>query len=285
MSRQEYKARDFWITHTTEEDGPHETIPHDHYDDSFCITFILTGSGTCYVEGTAYPLSAGTIMVISPDEIRWFQLEQSGYHERITLYFSGSILTSLWGYELPLIQRFIANPSEFGNWFTREHYDSAVVNPVLEELRALLVSDTDMKGPRLHLLILQLLFALYDARRHNAEQPVMSEPDTVILEICKYIKSHLQEDLSYQFFQKQFFVSRYQLTEKFKQQTGMTLTKYVNTKRLMQVITNVRKGMRLEAAAYDAGFRTYCHFYKEFVKHFEKAPKAYFKTEQQKKDG
>lgn len=280
MSRQEYKARDFWITHTIEEDGPHETIPHDHYDDSFCITFILEGGGTCYVEGIAYPLSNGTIMVISPEEIRWFQLEQSGYHERITLYFSGSIVTSLWGYELPLIQRFIANPSEFGNWFTPEHYNPAVVDPILEELRALLVSDKDMKGPRLHLLILQLLFALYDARRPSSKNLVLNETDTVILEMCKYIKTHLGGDLSYEFFREQFFVSRYQLTEKFKQQTGMTLTKYVNTKRLMQVIANVRSGMRLEAAAYVAGFHTYCHFYKEFVKHFGTSPKAYFKANQ-----
>lgn len=282
MSRQEYKEQAFWITHTIEEEGPHLTIPHDHYEDSFYITFILQGSGTCYVEGIAYPLSAGTAMVISPDEIRWFQLDQKGYHERITLYFSSSIVTSLWGYDLPLIQSFIANPSEFGNWFTPEHYDAKVVAPILEELRTIIDSEIEMKGPRLHLLILQLLFALYDARTSTAKSPSPVEQDIAILEICKYIKSHLNEDLSHAALRERFFVSRYQLTVKFQQQTGMTLTKYINTKRLIQVITQVRNGAGIEAAAYNAGFNTYCHFYKEFVKHFIVSPKAYFGAKQRK---
>lgn len=282
MSRKEYRDYAFWITHTIEEDGPHPTIPHDHYDDSFSITFILHGGGTCYVEGNAYPLSDGTAMVISPDEIRYFQLKQTGYHERITMYFSGSIVSSLWDYELPLIQSFIANPSEFGNWFTPEHYNVNVVSPILEELRSILVSDVDMKGPRLYIIILQLLFALYDSRKSTDNLLTLTEQDTVILDICKYIKAHLNEDLSHQFFQNHFFVSRYQLTVKFQQQTGMTLTKYIITKRLMHTISQVRKGLRIEAAAYNAGFNTYCHFYKEFVKHFGISPKAYFSAKQKR---
>ncbi len=277
MSRQEYKDQNFWITHTIEEDGPHPTIPHDHYDDSFCISIILEGGGTCYVEGIAYPLSAGTIMVISPDEIRYFQLSQSGRHERITLYFSRTIVTSLWGYEMPLLEGFISKPSLIGNWFTQEHYDVQNVQTIINQLHHTIKSEMTMKSPRLHLLILQLLFALYDSSKEAAILPPIQKQDLAVQEICAYIKTHINEELSHEFFQKHFFVSHHLLTKRFPQQTGMTLSKYITTKRLMQAASLIREGQRCEHAAFHAGFNSYCHFYKEFVKHFGMSPTKYFK--------
>ena len=277
MSRQEYKYQNFLITHTMEECGPHPTIPHDHYDDSFCITIILDGTGTCYVEGIACPLSAGTIMVLSPDEMRFFQLSQTGRHERITLYFSKSIVTSLWDYDLSLLEGFIAKPALIGNWFTPDHYDEQVVQPIISRLQAVFASEVLMKEARLHILILQLLFALCDSRKTQAVMPPVQEQDQAIQDICAYIKTHLNEDLSHSFFQKNFFVSHHVLTKRFPLQTGMTLSKYITTKRLMMAVSLIRDGLGFENAAFKAGFNSYCHFYKEFVKHFGQSPRKHFK--------
>ena len=82
--------------------------------------------------------------------------------------------------------------------------------------------------------------------------------------------------LTYEHLQDKFLVSRYQLTEIFRRSTGMTLTEYILQKRLMKVISLVRDGTGIERAAFQAGFRNYSHFYKEFVKHKNISPQKYF---------
>ena len=278
MSKVSFLDDHFSVTHTIEEEGPHPTVPYNHYDDNYTITIILEGGGVCSVEGTSYALSPGSIVVMSPDEVRYFQLNQTDRHERMTLYYSETLATSLLGYDMPVLERFISNPSIGGNCFSPDQYNRDAVLPIVEQIRSILSSDMEMKGPRLHLLILQLIFALYDSVKESTQIHPYYEQDVAIQEICRYIKSHLNEDLSHQFFKERFFVSHYQLTKKFRQQTGMTLTKYIITKRLVHSVSLIRSGQRCETAAYNSGFNSYCHFYKEFVKFFGVAPTKYFKS-------
>lgn len=276
MAKREYRAKFFRITYTLEEEGPHPTNPYDYYDDTYTITAVFQGEGICYIEGNANALQPGTIVAMSPEEIRSFRLKQTGCHERLSLYFSGSVLSPLWDYELPLLQVFRAHAPGSGNRYTQDRYDAATVIPILEKLRGIITEEGDhLKEPRAHLLILELLFALYDAGNVQPETAAGIAQDRKIAEICKFIKEHLEEDLSYERLQKQFLVSRYQLTEIFRRNTGMPLTEYIIYKRLMQAMSKIRNGEGMENAAYQAGFRTYSHFYREFKKHYKMSPKQY----------
>ena len=80
MPKTEYKDLSFRITHTIEEDGPHNTIPYDFYEDTFLITMLICGSGTCYIEGNNYTLSDGDIIVMSPNDIHSFKFTQLSYN-------------------------------------------------------------------------------------------------------------------------------------------------------------------------------------------------------------
>ena len=133
-----------------------------------------------------------------------------------------------------------------------------------------------MNEARNHLLILRLLFLLYDLKAQTVTDENGYTPNHIITEICTYIKEHLAEEISYDTLKKQFFISQYQLTVKFKEFVGMTLTEYIITKRLMRVISLVRTGKNIETAVCEAGFNTYSYFYKQFLKHFKLPPREYF---------
>lgn len=277
MSQQEYKGPFFRITHTIEGEGPHLTNPHDYYDDTYTVTVVLYGEGACYIEGNGYKLSDGDLVVISPDEIRHFKFAQSGYHERVSLYFSKTLLSSMWELELLLIQIFRKDPPGIGNKYTAQDYNRETVMYIIDNLCSIIQNaDLSMKDSRIHLLILELLFTLYDSQK-PAVMPLSNQAqDSKIWEICRYIKEHLSDNLSYSQLQARFFVSRYQLTEVFKRTTGMTLTEYITHKRLLQVTTLVCNGDGIESAAYRSGFHTYSHFYKEFKKRYKLSPKEYY---------
>lgn len=269
MSKREYCTKLFRVTYTLKEEGPHPTIPHDYYDDTCAITAILQGGGVCSVEGTPYILEPGTLMVLSPEEIRSFRLHQTGCHERISVYFTGSILT-LAGDTFPVW-------TLFGPHSPKRYSPRSAVQPILERIRQLLCGEDPLKEPKMHLCIMELLFALYDADQTvRQDMPVMQDEKTT--QICQYIKNHLTEDLSYDALQQQFLVSRYQLTEVFRRSTGLSLTEYVIMKRLTEAASRIREGVPMELAAEQAGFCTYSHFYKVFKKRYGVSPRQYSKN-------
>lgn len=276
MARREFASKYFRITHTVEEEGPHPTIPHDFYDEEYTVTVILHGGGTCFVEGNGHTLGDGVIVTTSPEEIHSYRLTQTGYHERLTVYFSGAVLSPLWEYELPLMQIFHGHPPGVGNCYTPDRYDDSQVLPVVEKLRDLVADEKSThRDGYAHLLILQVLILLSQAGKTAGESSIV--PDEKTGQICRYIKENLTRDLTYEHLQEQFLVSRYQLSCVFRHNTGMTLTEYILHKRLAQAMALIRDGEGLESAAYRAGFHTYSHFYKAFKKRYGASPKAFFK--------
>lgn len=279
MAKTEYNATYFKLTHTIEEEPPHPTIPYNYYDDTYAITILIRGEGTCSVEGNVYELKAGDLMVLSPDEIRSFKFSNHGYHERLSVYFSDSVLFPLFEYDLPLMNIFRNRSLGLGNMYSFDLYETERVTSILNQLKEAVQKENDpINTARLHTLIFQLLFWIYDARDLKKSHEISTKADSVIFDICCYIKNNLDKDLSYSTLQNHFWVSRYQLTEVFARNMGMSLTEYIIRKRLNRAIFLAHEGAGIEEAAYKSGFHTYSHFYKEFVKYYQKSPRAFLTT-------
>jgi AraC-like DNA-binding protein len=277
MAKTEYNATCFKLTHTIEEQPPHPTIPYDYYDDNYAITILIRGEGTCSVEGNVYEIKDGDLMVLSPDEIRSFKFGNHGYHERLSVYFTDSVLLPLFEYDLPVMNVFRNRSLGLGNMYSFDIYERERIIAITDQLKELAQKENDpINTARIHTLIFQLLFWLYTSRNLKQSQERAPELDSVIFDICCYIKNNLDKDLSYKKLKDRFLVSQYQLTEVFSRNMGMTLTKYIIRKRLNRVVSLVREGWGIEESAYKAGFHTYSHFYKEFSKYYKKSQRAFF---------
>ena len=277
MAKIEYNATYFKLTHTIEEQPPHPTIPYDYYDDTYAITILIRGEGTCSVEGNVYEIKDGDLMVLSPEEIRSFKFGNNGYHERLSVYFTDSVLLPLFDYDLPVMNVFRNRSLGLGNMYSFDIYERERIISITDQLKELAQKENGpINTARIHTLIFQLLFWLYSSR--DLKQPCERAPelDSVIFDICCYIKNNLDKDLSYKKLKDRFLVSQYQLTEVFSRNMGMTLTEYIIRKRLNRVVFLVREGGGIEESAYKAGFHTYSHFYKEFSKYYKKSPRAFF---------
>jgi len=277
MPKTEYNSTYFKLTHTIEEQPPHPTIPYNYYDDTYAITILIHGEGTCSVEGNVYEIKDGDLMVLSPDEIRSFKFTDHTYHERLSVYFSDSVLLPLFEYDLPLMNIFRNRSLGLGNKYSFSTYETERVTSVLDQLKTCAQKENDpINTAKLHTLIFQLLFWIYESRNLESSREISAVSDSVIFNICRYIKNNLDKDLSYSTLQDLFLVSRYQLTEVFSRNMGMSLTEYIIRKRLNRAVFLVREGSGIEESAYSAGFNTYSHFYKEFVKYYKKSPRAFF---------
>jgi len=282
LQRREFDGKNILVRHTIKNDGPHNNTNYDHFNDTATIMLMLHGNGMYFMEGNQYPLTDGDIVVMGMDAIHSFHFEEKGYHERLSIYFSSSVLSPFWEHELPLMQMFSGQDTSRGSHYSREDYDQEEIGRVVAELcrmtDTLTAPYTPMDEARVHLLILRLLFSLYDSfEKKRFSNPSASNRNTIVMAICRYIKENLTEELTYSSIQNKFFVSRYFLSVQFRQNTGLTLTEYILHTRLLKVNALVRQGIGITKASEMAGFRNYSQFYKEFKKHKNVSPREYYR--------
>lgn len=104
------------------------------------------------------------------------------------------------------------------------------------------------------------------------------EYDKQIEEIINYIKENLQEDLSIDTLSSKFFINKYYLMHKFKSQTGYTLHKYIQQKRLAFSKSLIIKGYKITEIYLKCGFGDYSSFIRAFKKAYGISPKDYYKN-------
>ena len=286
MARKEYRSAYFTLTYTLEEKPPHPTIPYDYYNDTYTVMFVVRGTGRCTVEGNSYTLSDGDVILLSPEEIHSFQFENAGAHERFSIYFSDSLLLPFHEYELPLTKMFRKRPLGTDNKYRFEGETWEQIAPIVWEIRDNAKKECDpLTTARLHTLILYLLFRIYDLHTlaEGKKAPSVDTPaDHYVLEICKYVKNHLDKELTYATIERALRISRYRLTVGFGRAMGMGLTEYIIRKRLSRATSLILSGEGIENAAYRAGFHTYSHFYKMFVKYYKASPRCFFENAKNK---
>lgn len=280
MPQKVFQGCSFKVTYTQEAEGPHLTREDDHYEEHFIITALFRGEGICFVEGNSYSLAPSELVLVRSDELRCCRFSPQGPHERLSLYFSPAILSPFWEYDLSLLEVFRNHPPGIGNKANLREGKRKAVWDVLEDIRNSMreipeVSD-NLQQVEMHLLLLRLLLRLYQAKEQDSKSWGGYNNDSIIRNICQYIRENLNARLTYRHLQEHCHVSRYQLGEVFRRSTGMTLTEYVLQKRLIRVSELVRSGAGIEQAALNAGFHNYSHFYKEFIKHKGMPPRQYF---------
>jgi len=285
MPRELWDGKYVKLAYTLEPDGPHLTPLEDHYGNFASITCLLHGSGTCFIEGKTYVMSDGDIILVATNELRSFHYNHGGYHERVSLYLSSTLLAPLWEYELDLWKIFNGHPPGTANKYSLNDPDALNVRHIILQLCHLAAQCGETLTPKedaqLHLLSVQLLFALNEFYERQGLPEPAYENDSVVWEICRYIHEHLSEDLSYESLQRALHVSRYYLSVLFRQNTGMTVTEFILQKRLIKVSELDSGGMCISKAAEASGFRNYPHFYKIFVKRKGVSPQKYYASENQ----
>lgn len=66
---------------------------------------------------------------------------------------------------------------------------------------------------------------------------VGAQPSQLVLEVTRYIQHHLSEPISTGDIAKQLYLSRPHLSQKFKKETGPTLTDFIQDREKLQLIS------------------------------------------------
>ena len=121
-------------------------------------------------------------------------------------------------------------------------------------------------------LFLEFMVHLNRAARKNRLEFIDTDNcNAKIVDILRYINDHLTGDLGIDTLAGKFYISKYYMMRRFKQETGYTLGQYISQKRLLFAKELISSGVPASQVCFDCGFRDYSTFSRAYRKAFGKS--------------
>ena len=239
-----------------------------HYHDFHKVVIFISGKAAYHIEGKAYQLKPWDILLVNRHAIHRPEIDSSVPYERFILWIQNDIP---WQELLKCFQK--ANDRS---------YNLVRLNSALQEkMKDILFelensAKSDEYGREILIQSLFLQFMVYLNRIFLEKQYIFDKKsytfDSQIASILQYINHNLKEDLSVETLSARYYVSKYHLMRKFKQETGYTLHNYIVNKRLLMARTLISNGMPVTKAAQESGFAEYSTFSRAYRKQFKTTP-------------
>ena len=93
-----------------------------------------------------------------------------------------------------------------------------------------------------------------------------------ILEIVRYLDAHLTEEIQIEELAEKFYMSRFHMMRRFKEETGTTIHTYLSDRRLLLAKDLIAQGYPATDACFRCGFQSYASFSRAYGKLFGTTP-------------
>lgn len=267
-----YLYEPFKLFHLTD----HEMKVYEcHYHDFYKIMLFISGDVDYFIEGITYRLEPSDIVLVGTGEVHRPIIRSTSPYERIILYVSPEFLTSYSAKDYSLETCFLKQTEKAERLPVLRTTPSSAhgLFKLCRKLEDSLSCD-DYAAELYHrCLLVQFLIELNRSFLSDHSRYIETGfSDRKITEILHYINEHLDSDLSIESLSKKFFISRRHLMHIFKEETGYSIGKYVNAKRLFSARDKIQHGMSLTEACFSSGFRHYSTFTRSYYRMFQTTP-------------
>ncbi len=261
-----YLLEDFRLFHVRDAEGPRIEY---HYHEFHKILLLLSGNGSYVIEGRRYLLQPGDVVLVGNGRVHRPEFGGGSPYERVILYISPDYLRREGG-DASLEHCF------FGENPVLRLEDSARVRlfSLVAEMEAELSGNAYGRELLSSCLLLRLVVEISRGLRDEASLlPRPAEPkDAKILDILHYLNDHLTEEISIDALANRFFISKYHMMRRFREETGSPIYAYLSDMRLLHARDLIANGMPATQACYRAGFKSYSSFTRAYAKLFHATP-------------
>lgn len=245
-----------------------------HYHDFHKIVVFLSGNVTYFIEGKSYRLKPWDILLVSHFDIHRVIVDTSVPYERVILWIRPDYMLSQNDEECNLSACFQkANQRSF--------HLIRLESRLQEQMRTTLAQlEESCRQQEFGSTLLRqaffVQFMVYINRifldKLYIKDKTALKYDSQIEALLRFINTNLDEDLSVEAIAERFYISKYHLMRKFKDETGSTLHSYIVHKRLMHASLLISQGMPVMKAAEQSGFRDYTTFSRAYKKLYHTSP-------------
>ena len=258
-------------------DGRGEYIEY-HYHTFHKIIILLAGRAGYAVEGERYELAPGDFVLVGRGSIHRPEVEEDAFYERMILYISPAYLASLGTEDCDLEACFRQAQTDFRYVYRDE--GGSRVRPLFE-----LLSRTAREGGYGAALLerAQFLELMVEVNRvvRGGHRVGAAGGDSKVVSLLQYLNLHLADPLTIDELAARFYISKYHMMRRFRQETGYSVHGYLTEKRLLLARQLLGQGCTPAEAAAQAGYQDYSTFSRAYKKQFGHGPSADTKGKQQ----
>ena len=260
-----YLEQDFRLFHI--KDQSKRDVSY-HYHVFHKVIIFLSGKAAYHIEGKSYYLKPWDILLVNRHAIHKPEIDFSVPYERFVLWIRDDIKST------ELLRCFQKAIDRSYNLIRLDSDTQEKLKQLLYELEAALKDEkfgSKLLGSALFtqfMVYVNRIFLekqyIYDTRSYSS--------DSQIEELLRYINHNLTEDLSIETLSRKYYLSKYHMMRKFKEETGYTIHNYIISKRLLLARTKISEGTPILKAAQLSGFSDYTTFSRAYKKQFGTAP-------------
>ena len=239
-----------------------------HIHDKCEIFYFVGGDVEYLVEGSRYPLSEDSVMIIRPAEAHTPRILSNDCYERYAVNFPLSFIKEI-DPEGILTKAFTDRPLGKNNFYSEEELDMPLFLRLLKEMRDEAENEYQRKlTSKTHIYMMLDMISRAFAKKKTGGLSPKSLPEKIIV----YIEKHLSEDISVPGLASHFHLSVSQFSRIFKQTTGAAPWDYITKKRLTVAKEMILQGRSAKTASEEWGFNDYSSFYRAYTKLFSCSP-------------
>ena len=258
----EYTLDEIYIRHAV------DTSPADnrygfHVHDKCEIFFFISGSAEYLVEGSVYPLTRGSTLIMRAGEAHCIHILHPERYERYAVNFPISLFDSI-DPKRSLTALYTDRELGSGNLYTDDDFDPIFKDMFEDGL------DRYQRSVRASVCIMTILDKLN--RQHTGHKSNILP--SFEQQIISYVNERLFDDITADKLAQHFYISRSQLGRVFRRAAGAAPWEYITAKRLVAAKDMIDNGMTAKKAALSCGFGDYSCFYRAYLKRFGTSPKG-----------
>lgn len=238
-----------------------------HYHDFDKLICFLGGKVDYMIEGKKYELEPYDFLLVNRNEIHKPMVDFTVPYERIILYIEHEFLEQYREEEYDLTTCFAKTGEEqtnvvrFPAVVTRQLCDMLIKMEVCNQ------SEPYAKELYEELLFLEFIILFNGACvEHEYAYHRTAKYNKKVIDMIQYINENLSEELSIDRLADSFFMSKYHMMRRFKEETGYSIHQYITEKRVLAAKAMIQEGMSANAAAIECGFKDYSTFARAFYK-------------------
>lgn len=265
----EYSSQEIYVRHAID-DTPCDENFNMHIHATCEIYLFITGDVEYLVEGSIYPFTGSSLMIMRPAEAHRARIKSPERYERYAINFPVSLISMI-DPEVRLLKPFFNREIGTNNILTAEDIDICTVTRLFSEM----CENENVDCYSRNLTLTTHIYTLADMinRAFSSKAANRYSVQSAAQKIVMYVNEHLFENISVPALARHFYLSPSQFSRVFKKATGAAPWEYIMQKRLTAAKEMIRSGTAAYSACEQCGFGDYSSFYRAYVKHFGAAPK------------
>lgn len=251
-----------------------------HHHDFSKIVILIDGDLTYYIEGKAYILKPWDILFVNKNEIHKPVVNPDKYYERIVIWLNPDFMAKYAQGNNDLLKCFEVAIKNNYNLLRLNMKSIDIIKNLIQDIQNCNNSNefgSEILKESLFVQLMVLMNRLFLNSDKNRDIEDI-QYDKTIEGVLNYINSNLENDLSIDTIASEFFISKYYLMRKFKNQIGSSIHNYVVQKRLILARSLISDGLSMSSVCSRCGFNDYSSFVRAFKRVYGVSPSNYNPT-------